>query len=105
MSDSDELANRMEIHRFSKDYEEEGFDESGYSLIGSVSPGCHLYLGLCLGLHLIQPGVVISNLFQVCPGDFSREHRIITSHIRLRINRAMFEFYLEPASKLLQVDL
>src|SRR3970040_398103 len=36
MSDSDELANRMEIHRFSKDYEEEGFDESGYSFLSCV---------------------------------------------------------------------
>jgi len=39
------------------------------------------------------------------PGDFSREHQVIAGHIGLRINRAMFEFYFEPAPKLLQVDL
>ena len=63
--------------------------------------------GLCFGLrlHSIEAGVIIPDLFQVCPGDLPGEHKVITGHIGLRIDGAMLELHLQPTPKLFQVNL
>jgi hypothetical protein len=41
----------------------------------------------------------------MCPRNLSREYEVITGDVGLWVMCAIFELYLEPTSKLFQVDL
>jgi len=55
-----------------------------------------LELPFSFSLQLIEACVIISDLYQMCPGNFSCQHGIVTGHTGLRIHCAIVQV-LSPA--------